>query len=110
MPGQSATELVALARELDVPAVATAHLRPRPGDGDDGRPRPDDLDDRGVLEHAHHLVLLHRPARTSPSPSLGPGQRDLVTLHVARPDGTETGTTTMLFEPEYHRMISPPRT
>ncbi|MFM9462612.1 DnaB-like helicase C-terminal domain-containing protein [Streptomyces scabiei] len=105
VPGQSAAHLVALARELDVPAVATAHLRPRPGDGD-SRPRPGDLDDRGVLEHAHRLVLLHRPARLGPVP----GQSDLVTLHVARPDGAEAGTTTMLFEPEYHRMVAPPRT
>ncbi|KND46631.1 DnaB-like helicase C-terminal domain-containing protein [Streptomyces stelliscabiei] len=105
LPGQSAAELVALARDLDVPAVATAHLRPQPGDGD-SRPRPDDLDDPGVLDHAHRLVLLHRPARLGPLP----GQRDLVTLHVARPDGAEAGTTTMLFEPEYHRMVAPPRT
>ncbi|MEH0656020.1 DnaB-like helicase C-terminal domain-containing protein [Streptomyces scabiei] len=106
LPGQSAAHLVALARELDVPAVATAHLNPRPGDDDDSRPRPDDLDDPGVLAHAHRLVLLHRPARLGPLP----GQRDLVTLHIARPDGTEAGITTMLFEPEYHRMVAPPRT
>lgn len=86
-------------------AVATARLCPRLGDGD-SRPRPDDLDDRCVLEHAHRLVLLHRPSRTGPVPV----QSDLITLHVARPDGTEADTTTMLFEPEYHRIVSLPCT
>jgi len=84
VPGAVAASLAALARELAVPAVTTAHLSPRPGD----------LRDPAALGHANRLVLLHRPARTRPFP----GRRDLVTLHASRPDGTQLGTATVLFE------------
>lgn len=105
VPGAVAAALAALARELAVPAVATAHLGARPDDPDDaGLPRPGDLRDPAALGHAHRLVLLHRPARTSPVP----GRPDLVSLHASRPDGAELGTTTALFEPEYHRMTAAP--
>ncbi|MFI7087745.1 DnaB-like helicase C-terminal domain-containing protein [Streptomyces anulatus] len=99
LPGQNAAELVALARELGVAAVAADHLAP--GRHDDP-PHLRDLRHRAILPHAHQFVLLHRPARTEPSP----GRPDPVTLHTVLPNGTETGTTTALFEPHHHRMTT----
>lgn len=106
IPGRTAAELACLAADLGVPAVAATHLGPHPDDPDDtALPRPGDLRDPAALEHADRLVLLHRPARIGPIP----GRPDLVTLHTTRPDGTQPGTTSVLFEPQYHRMTTPPR-
>ncbi|MDX3694712.1 DnaB-like helicase C-terminal domain-containing protein [Streptomyces europaeiscabiei] len=96
-PGAAAAALASVARILKIPVVAAAHLGPpcanAPGLGD--------LRDQHALEHTDHVILLHRPHRLDPVP----GGPDPVALHVARPDGTALGSTSVRFEPEYHRMM-----
>jgi replicative DNA helicase len=97
-PGEAAAALAGLARTLNVPVVAAAHLGPPSA----STPGLGDLRDQHALEYTNHVILLQRPHRLAPVP----GGPDPVALHVTRPDGTALGSTTVRFEPEYHRMIT----
>ncbi|MEU4224345.1 DnaB-like helicase C-terminal domain-containing protein [Nonomuraea sp. NPDC026600] len=100
--GDVVRDLKALARELQVPVVATAHLNRSPEQRIDKRPRLDDLRESGAITFsADLLVLLHREDyydRESPRA----GEADLI---IAKHRYGPTAVLTVGFQGHYSRFI-----
>ncbi|WP_244260349.1 DnaB-like helicase C-terminal domain-containing protein [Kitasatospora cineracea] len=95
-------ELAGLAAADNVALVLTAHLRPT-RDGYHLPPTTDDLYDPELAAAADALVLLHRPNFEGGAPKRG-SEVDLIAVK----GWPRTGTATVRFEPEYHRMVDLP--
>lgn len=100
--GDVVRDLKTLARELQVPVVATAHLNRSPEQRFDKRPRLDDLRESGAITFAADLiVLLHRDDyydRESPRA----GEADLI---IAKHRFGPTAVLTVGFQGHYSRFI-----
>lgn len=100
--GDVVRDLKTLARELQVPVVATAHLNRSPEQRLDKRPRLDDLRESGAITFAADLiVLLHRDDyydRESPRA----GEADLI---IAKHRSGPTAVLTVGFQGHYSRFI-----
>lgn len=113
--GDVVRDLKTLARELQVPVVATAHLNRSPEQRISKRPRLDDLRESGAITFAADLIiLLHREDYydlTSPRA----GEADLI---VAKHRSGPTAIVTVAFQGHYSRFVDmaqdfksePPRT
>lgn len=100
--GDIARDLKTLARELDVPVLATSHLNRGPEQRSDKRPRLDDLRESGAITFAADvIVLLHREdyyERESPRA----GEADLI---VAKHRHGQTLTITVAHQAAYGRFV-----
>ncbi|MCT9093923.1 DnaB helicase C-terminal domain-containing protein [Streptomyces sp. ASQP_92] len=104
--GATLTALHHLAQERNCAVLVTAHLVQNVGAPDTETPS---LAELGVLDGAvagvETILLLHRPDRDGNAPERR-GEVDLIALR-----GWETtGTATVRFEPEYHRLADLPNT
>lgn len=100
--GDVVRDLKTLARELQVPVVATAHLNRSPEQRIDKRPRLDDLRESGAITFAADLIiLLHREDYYD---SLSPraGEADLI---VAKHRYGPTAMLTVAFQGHYSRFV-----
>ncbi len=98
--GDGARALKTLARRLNTPVVATAHLgRPRRADQ---RPALEDLRESGAIEAvADTVILLHREGHHDPlSPRAGESD-----LFVMKNRQGPTATVTLAFQPHYGRHV-----
>jgi replicative DNA helicase len=100
--GDVVRDLKTLARELDVPIVATCHLNRGPEQRWDKRPMLDDLRESGAITFAADIVLLlHREdAYDRESPRAGEADF-LVVKHRNGP----TATITVAFQGHYGRFV-----
>ena len=100
--GDVVRDLKTLARQLQVPVVATSHLNRGPEQRTDKRPRLDDLRESGAITFAADLlILLHREdyyERESPRA----GEADLI---VAKHRSGPTATLTVGFQGHYGRFV-----
>lgn len=101
--GDVARDLKTLARELDVPVVATSHLNRSPEMRVDKTPRLDDLRESGAITFAADtIVFLHRPDYYVPE-SPRSGEADLV---VAKHRTGRTAVVTVAAQFHYSRFTS----
>lgn len=100
--GDVVRDLKALARELDIPIVATSHLNRAPEQRHDRVPMLDDLRESGAITFAADtILLLHRPdAYEKESPRAGEADF-LVVKHRQGP----TATITVAFQGHYSRFV-----
>ncbi|MFJ6608199.1 DnaB-like helicase C-terminal domain-containing protein [Streptomyces lydicus] len=100
--GDVVRDLKALARELDVPVVATSHLNRAPEQRHDRVPMLDDLRESGAITFAADtILLLHRPdAYERDTPRAGEADF-LVVKHRQGP----TATITVAFQGHYSRFV-----
>ncbi|MET8661647.1 DnaB-like helicase C-terminal domain-containing protein [Streptomyces griseus] len=104
--GATFAALQRLARERDVAVLVTAHLTPDDGTPETTLPTLSDLRlTEGPVAEAHNAVFLHRPDRNGTVP-LRRGEVDLI----ASRGWQNAGSTTVRFEPEYHRFVDLPNT
>jgi replicative DNA helicase len=100
--GDIVRDLKALARELDVPLVVTAHLNRGPEQRTDRKPRIDELRESGAITfEADTIILLHREdAYEKESPRAG--EADFL---VAKNRHGQTATLTVAFQGHYGRFV-----
>jgi replicative DNA helicase len=100
--GDVVRDLKTLARELDVPIVATSHLNRSPEQRWDKKPMLDDLRESGAITFAADvLILLHREdAYDRESPRAG--EADFI---VAKHRNGPTATITTAFQGHYGRFV-----
>lgn len=100
--GDVVRDLKTLARELDVPIVATSHLNRSPEQRWDKKPMLDDLRESGAITFAADvLILLHREdAYDLESPRAG--EADLI---VAKHRNGPTAVVTVAFQGHYGRFV-----
>lgn len=100
--GDVVRDLKALARQLDIPIVATSHLNRAPEQRHDRVPMLDDLRESGAITFAADtILLLHRPdAYERETPRAGEADF-LVVKHRQGP----TATITVAFQGHYSRFV-----
>jgi replicative DNA helicase len=100
--GDVVRDLKGLARELDIPIVATSHLNRAPEQRADRMPALDDLRESGAITFAADtIILLHRPdAYEKESPRAG--EADLL---VAKHRDGPTASITVAFQGHYSRFV-----
>lgn len=100
--GDIVRDLKTLARELDVPIIATSHLNRSPEHRWDKKPMLDDLRESGAITFAADvLILLHREdAYEKESPRAG--EADLI---LAKHRNGPTRTVTVAFQGHYGRFV-----
>lgn len=100
--GDVVRDLKTLARELNVPVIATSHLNRSPEQRWDKKPMLDDLRESGAITFAADvLILLHREdAYDLESPRAG--EADLI---VAKHRNGPTATVTVAFQGHYGRFV-----
>ncbi|AWT44563.1 hypothetical protein HXP45_03900 [Streptomyces actuosus] len=94
--------LKTLARELEVPIIATSHLNRSPEQRWDKKPMLDDLRESGAITFAADvIILLHREdAYDQESPRAG--EADFI---VAKHRNGPTGVITVAFQGHYGRFV-----
>lgn len=101
--GDIVRDLKTLARELEVPVVATAHLNRGPESRFDKRPRLDDLRESGAITFAADtIVLLHRDDYYDPATPRA-GEADLI---VAKNRLGPLATSVVVFQGHYGRFMN----
>ncbi|MFH8628105.1 replicative DNA helicase [Streptomyces vietnamensis] len=105
--GDVVRDLKTLARELDIPIVATSHLNRAPEARRDRVPMLDDLRESGAITYAADtIILLHRPdAYVKESPRAG--EADLI---FAKHRDGPTAVVTVAFQGHYSRFVDMART
>lgn len=100
--GDVVRDLKTLAREFDVPVLATSHLNRAPEQRADRLPALDDLRESGAITFAADtIILIHRPdAYEKESPR--PGEADLI---LAKHRGGPTAVMAVAFQGHYARFI-----
>ena len=100
--GDIVRDLKTMARELDIPIIATAHLNRGPEGRFDRRPRLDDLRESGAITFAADtIILLHREDYYDLE-SERAGEADFI---VAKHRQGPTATTTVAFQGHYARFV-----
>jgi replicative DNA helicase len=100
--GDVARDLKTLARELNVPVIATSHLNRSPEMRIDKTPRLDDLRESGAITFAADtIVFLHRPDYYVPD-SPRSGEADLI---VAKHRAGRSAVITVATQPHYSRFV-----
>lgn len=99
--GDIARDLKTLARELQIPILATSHLNRSPEQRYDKRPMLDDLRESGAITFAADtIVLLHRPDYYDREDRCG--EADLI---VAKHRQGPTAVITVAFQAHYGRFV-----
>lgn len=105
--GDVVRDLKSLARELDVPIVATSHLNRNPENRIDRRPMLDDLRESGAITFAADtILLLHREDAYNPDTPRA-GEAD---FYVAKHRQGPSCTITTAFMGHYGRFVDMDRT